>query len=63
MQARDIMTRYVVSVTPETSVLEAAALMVDNRINALVVTSAAAVVGIVSEANLVAAAYSTGANP
>lgn len=52
MRARDIMTRTVVSVTPEASVLEAAALMVDQRINAVLVTSGDAVVGIVSEANL-----------
>ena len=34
MRARDIMSRTVISVTPETLVLEAAALMVDKRINA-----------------------------
>ena len=52
MRAQDIMTRHVVSVTPDTSVLEAAALMVDQRVSAVVVTQGAAVVGMVSEANL-----------
>ena len=52
MRAQDIMTRTVVSVTPDTSVLEAAALMVAQRINAVMVISAGAVVGMVSEANL-----------
>ena len=52
MRARDIMSRTVISVTPETSVLEAAALMVDKRINAVVVVKGKAVVGIVSESNL-----------
>lgn len=52
MRARDIMSKSVVSVTPETSVLEVAALMVDHRINAVVVISGGAVVGIVSEADL-----------
>ena len=52
MRAQDIMTRHVISVTPDTSVLEAAALMVEQRINAVVVTSGDAVVGVVSEANL-----------
>lgn len=52
MRARNIMTRAVVSVTPDASVLEAAALMVDKRTNAIVVTTGDALVGIVSESNL-----------
>ena len=52
MQVRDIMTRTVVSATPGTSVLDAAALMVDNRISAIPVISGDSVVGIVSEADL-----------
>ncbi len=52
MRTRDIMTRNVISVTPESSVLEVAALMVDNRISAVVVINGSTVVGIVSEANL-----------
>ncbi len=52
MRARDIMSRTVVSVTPEASVLEVAALMVDQRASAVVVVSSDAVVGIVSEADL-----------
>ncbi|MBK7262393.1 MAG: CBS domain-containing protein [Rubrivivax sp.] len=52
MRARDIMTTPVISVTPDTAVLQAAALMVEHRINAIVVISGNAIVGIVSEANL-----------
>lgn len=52
MRTRDIMTQSVTSVTPETSVLDVAALMVDKRVNAVVVISAGVVVGIVSEADL-----------
>ena len=52
MRARDIMSRTVVSVTPEASVLEVAALMMDQRASAVVVVSSDAVVGIVSEADL-----------
>lgn len=52
MRARDIMTRDVISVGPETTVLELAALMLDNRVSAIPVLSAGSVVGIVSEADL-----------
>lgn len=52
MRARDIMTKTVISVTPVTSILETAALMVDKQINAIVVTTGDAIVGIVSETNL-----------
>lgn len=52
MRARDIMTKTVISVTPQTSVVEAAALMVGKRISAVPVISDGAVVGIVSEADL-----------
>ncbi len=52
MKVRDIMTRTVVSAGPDTSVLDLAALMVDNRISAVPIVSDDAVVGIVSEADL-----------
>lgn len=52
MRARDIMTRDVISVGPETTVLELAALMLDNRVSAVPVLSAGSVAGIVSEADL-----------
>lgn len=52
MRARDIMTKSVISVAPETSVVEAAALMVGKRISAVPVISDGAVVGIVSESDL-----------
>lgn len=52
MRARDIMTRNVVSVTPDTPVLDVAALMVDHHVNAVVVLNGTELVGIVSEANL-----------
>lgn len=52
MRARDIMTATVISVGPENSVVEAAALMVRKRISAVPVISDGAVVGIVSEADL-----------
>lgn len=52
MRASDIMTRTVISVAPAASVVEAAALMVDKRISAVPVISDGAVVGIVSEADL-----------
>jgi CBS domain-containing protein len=52
MQVRDIMTRTVVSATPETSVLDLATLMVDHRVSAIPVVSGGSLVGIVSEADL-----------
>jgi len=52
MHTRDIMTRTVVSATPDTSVLDAAHLMVEGHISALPVVSGGAVVGILSEADL-----------
>ena len=52
MRARDIMTKTVISVTPQTSVVDAAALLVDNRISAVPVISGDTIVGIVSEADL-----------
>ena len=52
MRVRDIMTRTVVSATPETSVLDLATLMLDNRVSAIPVISGGSLVGIVSEADL-----------
>jgi CBS domain-containing protein len=52
MRVRDIMTRTVVSAAPETSVLDLATLMLDNRVSAIPVISGGSLVGIVSEADL-----------
>jgi len=53
MKVADFMTRQVVTVTPETSILEAARLMLDHKISGLpVVTDGDRVVGIVSEHDL-----------
>ncbi len=50
MRARQIMTRKVVSVTPDHTVLQAANLMLQNHVSGLpVVDEAGAVVGVVSE--------------
>jgi CBS domain-containing protein len=53
MNVADIMTRKVISVTPETTIAEAAQLLLDNRISGLpVVDPGGAVVGIVTEGDL-----------
>ena len=52
MQARNIMTSPVIRAMPDTPILEAAALLVDHRISAIPVVDGDAVVGIVSEADL-----------
>jgi CBS domain-containing protein len=53
MQARDVMTTVVVSVTPETDVRAIAKLLVENRISAVPVIEAdGTLVGIVSEGDL-----------
>jgi CBS domain-containing protein len=52
MRVRDIMTRRVVSAAPETSVLELATLMLDNRVSAIPIISGESLAGIVSEADL-----------
>ena len=53
MRVRDIMTRTVVSAAPETSVLDLATLMLDNRVSAIpVISGGSLVAGIVSEADL-----------
>jgi CBS domain-containing protein len=53
MRARDIMTRHVITVEPETDVREIAKRLVDNRISAVpVVDAGGALVGIVSEGDL-----------
>src|SRR5688572_28176748 len=52
MQVSDIMTRGVIRAVPESSVLDLAALLVDNRISAVPVIDGGTLVGIVSEADL-----------
>ncbi len=55
MRAREIMSSPVVTVAPDTTVKEAAALLVRHRINALpVVDAAGELAGIVSEGDLIA---------
>ena len=53
MQVKDFMTCQVVTVTPETSILDAARLMLDHKISGLpVVNDGGRVVGIISEHDL-----------
>ena len=52
MKVREIMTRSVVSVTPDTPVSELAELLIARRISAVPVLEGGALVGIVSEADL-----------
>jgi CBS domain-containing protein len=53
MRARDVMTSEVVTITPETSVAEAAKLMLDRRISGVpVIDGAGQLVGILSEGDL-----------
>lgn len=53
MKVADVMTRAVISVTPETPIAEAARQMLDNRVSGLpVVDAAGTVVGIVTEGDL-----------
>jgi CBS domain-containing protein len=52
MRARDVMTAEVVSVTPETTVPEIAALLIQRRISAVPVLDKDRLVGIVSEGDL-----------
>lgn len=52
MRAKDIMTRCVASVASDTSLVTAAALMVDQRVSALVVIDDGKLVGIVSQTDL-----------
>ena len=53
MRAADVMTTFVISVTPETTVAEAARVMLDRRISGLpVIDGEARLVGIVSEGDL-----------
>lgn len=53
MRASDVMTRSVISASPETTVAELARLMLDNRISGLPVIDNGRLVGIVSEGDLV----------
>src|SRR5690242_9082189 len=52
MNAAEIMTRPVISVTRETSITEAARLMLDHRVSGLPVVDEHAVVGMVTEGDL-----------
>jgi len=52
MRVRDIMTRRVISASPETTVLDAASMLVDNGISGLPVVDRGTVVGMISEADL-----------
>src|SRR5216683_8175557 len=53
MNASDVMTRNILSISPDTSVAEAIRLMLDNRISGLPVLDAAGhVVGILTEGDL-----------
>lgn len=53
MRARDVMTRAVVSIRPEASILEAAQLMVQHQVSGLpVVDEAGGLIGIVTEHDL-----------
>lgn len=53
MNARDVMTRDVVTVTPETSVTDIARLLIDRHISGVPVVENDRVVGIVSEGDLI----------
>jgi len=53
LKVRDIMTTDPVTVTPTTSVTEAAHLMVDNRIGALPVIDGGKLIGLVTEGDLI----------
>lgn len=54
MNVRDIMTRDVVTVTPETSLKEVAQLLVTHRISGVVVVDDGRLLGVVSEADFLA---------
>jgi CBS domain-containing protein len=57
LQARDIMTKEVITTTPETSVTEVAAVLEKHRISGVpVVDAAARVVGVITQSDLVARA-------
>jgi CBS-domain-containing membrane protein len=52
MKVFDVMTKDVISVTPETSVKDVARLLVEKRVSGLPVVSDGKVVGVVSEGDL-----------
>lgn len=56
MKVRELMTKDVVSVRPEASLREAAALLVEHRVSGLPVVRGNEVVGVLSEADIVAKA-------
>src|SRR5271155_4496076 len=62
MNAADIMTREVVTVTPDTNVAEIARLMLERRVSAVPVVENGVPVGIVSEGDLMRR-RETGAEP
>jgi CBS-domain-containing membrane protein len=54
LQARDIMTKEVITVSPETKVLDLARLMAENKINGTpVVDNQGRLVGVVTQSNLI----------
>jgi CBS-domain-containing membrane protein len=53
MNARDVMTREVVSVTPDTPMQQIAALLLEKGISAVPVDNSGAPIGIVSEGDLI----------
>ena len=54
LQARDIMTKEVITVSPQTKVLDLARLLADNKINgAPVVDDEGRLVGVVTQSNLI----------
>ena len=52
MKAAEIMTREVVAVTPDTSIIDVATTMIDHRISAVPVVDRGKLVGIVTENDL-----------
>lgn len=55
LKAKDVMTREVITVTPETSILEAAKLMLDNHVNGLpVLDDQGRLEGIICQSDLIA---------
>jgi CBS domain-containing protein len=62
MKIRELMTKDVVSVQPESTLREAAKLLVDHRVSGLPVVRANEVIGVLSEADIVAKASGAAGN-
>ena len=54
MKAADIMTREVVAISPDASLVDVATIMIDDRISAVPVVDQGELVGIVTENDLIA---------